>query len=92
MGYKMKSTSSALLHIHAVPLTGEGNWGSLSRAPSVRGTPNSAELFKIRSCSSFTSQCSFFKRFVSLDSSQPAFLLHAHAADANFKIMQYAPT
>ena len=37
--------------------------GSLPRAPSVRGPPNSME---IRSGSSFTSQSSFFKRFVSL--------------------------
>ena len=50
---------------------GGGNWGSLPRAPSVRGGggggANSTELFHIRSCSSFTSQSSFFKRFVSLD-------------------------
>ena len=63
-----------------MPPTG-GNRGSLPRAPSVRGAPTSAELF----------QGSLFHpslevRFaVLLISSQPAFLLLASAADANFK-------
>ena len=34
---------------------GGSNRGSLPRAPSVRGPPNSGELFQIRSGSSFTS-------------------------------------
>ena len=66
---------------------GGGNWGSLPPVPSVRGAPNSAELFQIRSCSSFTSQSSSFKRFLLLDFKSACFLLRAHAGDANFKIM-----
>ena len=48
-----------------MPPTVEGNTGSLSRAPSIRGPPNSAELVQTRSsesCSSFTSQSSFSVR------------------------------
>ena len=51
---------------------GEGNRGNLSQAPSVSG-----ELFQIRLGSSFTS-------LVLLISIQPAFVLWAYAADANF--------
>ena len=55
-------------YYETVPPTGRGgNRGSFPQVPSVMGAPNSAELFQIRSCSSFTSQSSFFKRFVSLD-------------------------
>jgi len=52
--------------VQTVPPTGGGNRGSLPWAPSVRGALNSAELFQIRSGSSFISQSSFFKGFVSL--------------------------
>ena len=45
---------------------GGGNRGSLPPASSMRGAPNSAELFQIRSGSSFISQSSFFKKLVSL--------------------------
>ena len=51
--------------LQSVPPTVEGNTGSLSCAPSVRGPPNSAELVQTRSsesCSSFTSQSSFSVR------------------------------
>ena len=43
-----------------------GHRGSLPQAPSVRGVPNSAELFQIGSSSSSTFQSSFFMMFVSL--------------------------
>ena len=60
------------------------------RAPSVRGPPNGAELFQIRSGSFVSSQSSFFKGVhfaVLLISSQPAFLLPTYADDANFKLL-----
>ena len=44
----------------------EGQQGQFSPGPQCEGPPNTAELFQIRSGSSFTSQSSFFKRFVSL--------------------------
>ena len=40
---------------------GGGNRSTLPWAPSVRGAPNRAELFQIRSSSSFTSQSSFLR-------------------------------
>ena len=56
-------------------------------APSVRGAPNSAELFQIRSCPSWHPSLASLRGSFRWNSSQPAFLLHAHTADANFKIM-----
>ena len=46
---------------------GGGQLGQFAPGPQCEGAPNIVELFQIRSCSSFTSQSSFFKRFVSLD-------------------------
>ena len=43
-----------------------GQQGQFFPGPQCEGPPNTAELFQIRSGSSFTSQSSFFKRFVSL--------------------------
>ena len=66
---------------------GGGGGATGAVCPSVRGAPNSAGLFQIRSGSSFISQSSFlrgpFRCIVDLKSA--CFLLHAYAAVANFK-------
>ena len=64
-----------------------GGGGSLPRAPSVRETPNNAELFQIRSGSSFTSQSSFLRGLFCciVDLKSACFLFRAYAADTNFK-------
>ena len=51
-----------------------GQLGQFALGPQCEGGPQiSAELFQIKSCLSFTSQSSFFKRFVSLDFKSASF-------------------